>query len=399
MELKSIDKDKFNEIATKFACRNFFQTSNMGSSLEMRGKKIYYLGLEDDEQIVAITMLVENGTFLRKKVFEALKGFLIDYSDTELVKIFTEKLLEFVKEQNGFKLSIDPYIIETERDIDGKIIDGGKNNYKVIEALRNIGYQKSKVDTQVRFNFCLDVLGKSEEEVFKNFKATTRNLINKAEREGVEVIDLSYEELDNFKAITEDTCKRRGFLDKSLEYYQSMYKAFGDEVVFKLARLNINKYENYLNNLKYDYEEKINKIVGSNKKKDNYIFEVSNIDKKLSKIKELPVNDGYVNLAAAMFMLYGDETIYLFSGSYDELNEFGGQYLIQWDVIKYAINNGYKRHNFFGIMNFQNKNDKDYGIYLFKRGFNGYVEELLGEYTICVKGLVSSLYKFKNKVR
>ena len=128
MELKSIDKDKFNEIATKFACRNFFQTSNMGSSLEMRGKKIYYLGLEDDEQIVAITMLVENGTFLRKKVFEALKGFLIDYSDTELVKIFTEKLLEFVKEQNGFKLSIDPYIIEAERDIDGKIIDGGKNN-------------------------------------------------------------------------------------------------------------------------------------------------------------------------------------------------------------------------------------------------------------------------------
>ena len=211
MELKSIDKDKFNEIATKFACRNFFQTSNMGSSLEMRGKKIYYLGLEDDEQIVAITMLVENGTFLRKKVFEALKGFLIDYSDTELVKIFTEKLLEFVKEQNGFKLSIDPYIIEAERDIDGKIIDGGKNNYKVIEALRNIGYQKNKVDTQVRFNFCLDVLGKSEEEVFKNFKATTRNLINKAEREGVEVIDLSYEELDNFKAITEDTCKRRGF--------------------------------------------------------------------------------------------------------------------------------------------------------------------------------------------
>ena len=262
-----------------------------------------------------------------------------------------------------------------------------------------MGYQKCKYDTQVRFNFCLDVLGKGEQEIFGDFKATTRNLINKAERIGVEVIDLKYDELDRFKAITEDTCKRRGFPDKTLEYYQSMYKAFENQVVFKLARLNVTKYQEYLNKTKDEYLEKIDKIKGSNKKKDNYLFEVSNIDKKLANIEKLPIKDGYVDLAAAMFMLYGDETIYLFSGSYDELNEFGGQYLIQWDVIKYAINKGYRRHNFFGIMNFQDKNDKDYGIYLFKRGFNGYIEELVGEYTIYTKGLVSSIYKLKSKVR
>ena len=202
----------------------------------------------------------------------------------------------------------------------------------------------------------------------------------------MEVIDLRYDELDRFKAITEDTCKRRGFSDKTLEYYQSMYKAFENQVVFKLARLNVTKYQEYLNKTKDEYLEKIDKIKGSNKKRDNYLFEVSNIDKKLANIEKLPIKDGYVDLAAAMFMLYGDETIYLFSGSYDELNEFGGQYLIQWDVIKYAINKGYRRHNFFGIMNFQDKNDKDYGIYLFKRGFNGYIEELVGEYTIIRRG-------------
>ncbi len=398
MELREVAKDKFNAIANKFICKNFFQTSNMGDSLEFRGKKIYYLGLANKEEWVALAMLMEDGTFLSKKIFTCLKGFLIDYNDTSLVKLFTEKLLEFIKSKNGFKLNIDPYIIEVERDIDGNVIDGGKNNYAVIKNLKSIGYQKSKYDTQVRFNFCLD-LNKNEQEIFGNFKATTRNLINKAEREGVEVVDLKYEELANFKTITEDTCKRRGFPDKSLEYYQSMYKSFGDKVVFKLARLNVFKYKEYLIKLRHDYEEKIDKIIGSSKKKDNYIFEVSNIDKKLLKIKDLPVNNGYVDLAAAMFMLYGDETIYLFSGSYDELNEFGGQYLIQWNVIKYAINNGYRRHNFFGIMNYRDKNDKDYGIYLFKRGFNGYVEELVGEYTIYTKGLVSFIYKLKSKVR
>ena len=398
MELREVAKDKFNAIANKFICKNFFQTSNMGDSLEFRGKKIYYLGLANKEEWVALAMLMEDGTFLSKKIFTCLKGFLIDYNDTSLVKLFTEKLLEFIKSKNGFKLNIDPYIIEVERDIDGNVIDGGKNNYAVIKNLKSIGYQKSKYDTQVRFNFCLD-LNKNEQEIFGNFKATTRNLINKAEREGVEVVDLKYEELANFKTITEDTCKRRGFPDKSLEYYQSMYKAFQDKVVFKLARLNINKHLEYLNNLKKDYEDKIEKIKGENKKKENYRFELENVCKKIQKVQGYVTEDGYLNLAASMFMLYGDETIYLFSGSNDLYNEYGGAYLIQWDIIKYAINNGYKRHNFFGIYNFTDPKDKEYGIYLFKKGFNGNVEELVGEYYIYTKSFVSYLDKLKQKIR
>ena len=33
MELREVAKDKFNDIANKFICKNFFQTSNMGDSL------------------------------------------------------------------------------------------------------------------------------------------------------------------------------------------------------------------------------------------------------------------------------------------------------------------------------------------------------------------------------
>lgn len=399
MELIEIKENEFNSLADKFTCKNFFQTSNMGISLKQRGKKVYYLGLKDNFDIKALTMIYESRKFLGKSEFICLKGFLVDYKNSELVKVFSEKLLDFVKINNGYKLIIDPYIIEVQRDIDGNVVDGGKNNYEVIDYLKNIGYIKSKIDTQVRFNFCLDLENKSEEEIFKNFKQNTRNLINRALREGVEVIDLKFEELDKFKSITEYTCKRREFPDKTLEYYQSMYKAFQDKVVFKLARLNVKKHLNYLNNLKIDYEEKIEKIKGENKKKDNYKFELENVCKKIEKVKQYITEDGYLNLAASMFMLYGDETIYLFSGSYDEYNEYGGAYLIQWEIIKYAIKNGYKRHNFFGIYNFTDPMNKDYGIYLFKKGFNGYVEELVGEYYIYTKSFISYLDKIKRKIR
>ena len=153
MELVEINKDKFNDLADNFICKNFFQTSNMGSSLESRGKKVYYLALKDNKDINALAMVYEGNTFLGKKEFICLKGFLTDYNNFEVVKEFSEKLLDFVIKHNGYKLTIDPYIIEAQRDIDGKIVENGNNNYKVIEYLKELGYTKSKVDTQVRYNF------------------------------------------------------------------------------------------------------------------------------------------------------------------------------------------------------------------------------------------------------
>ena len=45
MELVHIEENEFNEVAKTFSCKNFFQTSYMGESLNQRGKKVYYLGL------------------------------------------------------------------------------------------------------------------------------------------------------------------------------------------------------------------------------------------------------------------------------------------------------------------------------------------------------------------
>ena len=62
--------------------------------------------------------------------------------------------------------------------------------------------------------------------------------------------------------------------------------------------------------------------------------------------------------------------------------KFNSQYLIQWELIKYGIKKGFKKHNFYGIPENINEHPKDYGIYEFKKGFNGYVEELIGEYEL-----------------
>ena len=99
-----------------------------------------------------------------------------------------------------------------------------------------------------------------------------------------------------------------------------------------------------------------------------------------------------------MFILTKPEVIYLSSGNYDEFMNFNAQYLIQWEMIKYAVNNKYDRYNFYGISGNFDKNDKDYGIYEFKTGFNGYVEELIGEYAYPTS-FVYYIMKLIHKIR
>ena len=88
-----------------------------------------------------------------------------------------------------------------------------------------------------------------------------------------------------------------------------------------------------------------------------------------------------ITLSGSMFMLIQPEVIYLSSGNYEEFMKFNSQYLIQWELIKYGIKNKFKKHNFYGIPENINTHPKDYGIYEFKRGFNGQVIEMIGEFT------------------
>ena len=81
-----------------------------------------------------------------------------------------------------------------------------------------------------------------------------------------------------------------------------------------------------------------------------------------------------------MFMIYGNDILYYHSGGYKEYMSFFGQYLIQWTMIKEAIKLGKKCYNFYGIKGVFDKNDPDYGVYLFKRGFNGHVIEYIGDF-------------------
>lgn len=402
-EFKILEDKEFADFALKHPQHNFFESLYMKELLLKENREVYLVGVLENKKLAAASILASSFSFMGKKTFEALKGFLVDYHDRELLTYFTNEVKKFINEHNGFRLIIDPYIPHVERNSDAEIVEGGINNESVIETLTSLGFKEVKNSAQVKWTYVLDIKGKSADELFASFKPNARNYINRTMSKYKLVIEqLSYDDLDVFKKITMDTCARRGFKDRSLEYYQNMFNIFKDDVKVLVCKLDC---ETYLKSLEEEQEQLNFKITNlsdsasNKKKKETMRKDVENINNKIAEVKKLQQEHGkYVILSGAMFVLYGDEIVYLFSGSYDEYMKFCGQYALQWEMIKYAAEHHYQRYNFYGIKDVFDKNGKDYGVYEFKKGFNGYVEELLGAYELGTNNTYK-LYKMLKKIK
>ena len=352
MNFITLNQAEFRAFADSSPYKSFTQTPEIATYRETDGWTAYYLGVEDAGQLKAATMLVAKPTFLGKSTFFAPGGPLLDLQDETLTRFFFKHLKSYLKAHNGYNLIIDPNYQLIERDRDGEPTPNGFNHHLAIRNLQALGFKKTPSDSTPRYQFVLRLQHRTSDQIFTEMKRNTRNHIRKAEKMGVTIRELKWEELSIFKQITESTSNRRHFADKPLSYYEQMYDLFHPQgkVKFMLATAD---------------------------------------DKPLS---------------AAMFILYGDAIIYLFSGSDEQyMKEYNAQYLIQWHMIKYAIAHDFKTYNFYGINGLPDKSNPDYGIYDFKKGFTstetGKVIELIGDYELPISPLVYQIHQVLARIK
>ena len=351
MKFVTIDAETFRAYASKSPYQSFMQTPEIAALRAQDGWMPHYLALKSGDQIKAATMLVSKPTFLGKSVFIAPGGPLLDFSDTKLANEFLAHLKSYAKEHGGYVLQISPYYELIQRDRHGIPVENGFDHSSAIKTLRQLGFREVAHASQPKYMFALELQGHTEAELFSDMKRNTRNHIRKAEKAGVTVRELKREELDILKQITESTSVRRGFTDRPLSYYESMYDLFAPrhEVKFLLAEVDSTP------------------------------------------------------LSAAMFMLTGHEVVYLFSGSDEKyMKEYNAQYLVQWEIIKFAASHNYKTYNFYGIHSLPTPDTQD-GIYDFKKGFTseqtGRVIELIGTYEAPLSPLIYRLHHALSKIK
>ena len=326
MTLKEIDVKTFENYAKKSTYRTFMQTEEIGKLRELNGWTSYYLGLYDNDKLVGATLLVGKKRHFNKYEFYAPRGPLVDYNDEKTLTEFLKLLTIFVKKHQGYVLRIDPYVSYKERNGKGEIIKDGYDNTNIANTILNTGFTSVTYDDreQVTFMYALDTKDKTEDEIMKNMKSNTRNLIRKNIKNGIEIVELTKDNLDEFYKIMQSTGSRKGFDIRNINYYQNMYDLFSkkNEIKYLVTKLDLSKYIKMLENELESNIDKKNKL-SDNKNNDGkrkaLDETINGLNKKIELAKEEKEKYGdVITLSGSMFIMTKPEVVYLSSGNYEE---------------------------------------------------------------------------------
>lgn len=402
MKLKKISEKEFKKFADKNLEITFYQTISWAHLKKKNGWVAHYLGLEKDNKIIAGSLiLAKTLPIIKKKMFYAPRGFLLDYKNKEVLKEFTKQLKEYAKKEHAIFIKIDPYVEYKEHDNNGNIVEEGLDNSICVENLKSLGYKhfgfNLMQDTlQPRWMHVIETEDKTLADVMKDMESKTRQILRKNERSGIHTREISKEELPLFKDIMQHTSDRREFVDRPLSYYESMWDSLHDDGILKIlvaeidflefeknTKEELETNEKELKNRIYKHENNIlkmnpKKYEQNNKKNEQ---EIERLKKQLEKIKDYKEKYGNKKLLGGiLFLIYGNEVLSLHGGTLDDVMQFQSAYTIHFAGVKHAVENGYKRYNFYGITGDFRKENPLYGLYLFKKSFGGHVVELIGEF-------------------
>jgi len=405
MEFVELKEDEFREFLNSHPLKTFLQTPEIGKLRKKLGWSLNYVGVKDNKKVICAAMLVSRQRHFGQYEFYSPRGFLIDYNDRELLTFFTKEIKRYIKKKKGYSLRIDPYLINKERDINGDIIEGGIDNSGVKHTLKALGYNSVSKLEQVGWMFCLDVKGTTD-DLLKNMRSFTRRNINKGLKNSIYVREATYDEMPLIKELMDATSERKGFANRNLKYFQEMYKLFKPrkEINFIVAEIHLQEYIKKRKQQLKEETDKYNNLIKMNStmdKMDKQQEVMAKIEDQIDEANDLKKAHGnIIPLSGGVFLTYGDEMLYLFGGNYKEYMHFCAPYIVQWEMINraFADPDKFRRYNFYGIPANINKHPKDYGVYDFKKGFTGYVEELIGEYELPVN-MFYYVFKLISKIK
>ena len=343
MELVELKPKEFEKFAEQMECASFLQSLEMKKRYDAKKIENYLFGLKHNKKIVAAALVLTTRKKLGLKIFKCPGGPLLDYDANDANKIlrqFTKKIKTVLNEKQGLVFEISPNIVSQPRDRKNNIVEG-VNHLNIKRELMDEGYKYLGEYEQVKWEYVLPLGEKTMDEMFADLRTDHRQRIRRAKRENVRLRELKNSELSVLKKITAEAGERHGFVEPDIRYYREMKDAFGDKVKFMVS--------------------------------------------------EAYIDNKWIPIAASMFVDHSGEIVYLYSGSVRKLARLGGVHYMQWQMIEEALNKGYKRYNFYGV-----KPVEGNGVYLFKQGFRGHVEELLGTFMLPLN-LKGRVYTLKQK--
>lgn len=413
MEFIILTEDEYRKFLNDNEMTSFMQTVELSNLKKELGSKVHFVGIKKGKKIIAGSMILEDSTILNKKMFYAPRGLIVDYHDKELLAFFTKELKKYIKNKKGFILTIDPNVIYRVRTSDGDIDPKNKANDEAVNNLLSLGYKhygfNLYLDTmQARWCYRINLDEDYESKKVKFSKSTRKN-IDFCQKKGLMVREGTIDDLKVMSEIFEITSKRKDFFARSLEYYQKMYYHMKNLMTIYIAYLDPDIYYNHTLNLleeaKNNYQVVLDKMkkdmVGSKllNQKETSLKQIAKYEKELEKAEKFKKENPHgKDIGCLLSLRSGNEYLTLSSGTLAEYREFTPKYLMYEHHIKEAYKEGFKYCNFYGITGDFDPKGKYYGIYEFKKGFNGNVIEYIGQFELKISSFYT-VYKMLKRIK
>ena len=319
-------KIDFQEIIHKNAWRDFvynqpfftfLQTWQWGEFQKFNNHKIFRIGGYQSSQLV-LTALVIKIEARRSTFLLCPHGPLIEPPAKnqigEIYKNFTVYLKDLAKREKVDFIRLSSVL---------------ENNLENSQMIQNLGYAFAPIHQHAETTWLLNI-AKPEEELMQSLRKTTRYLIKKAEKEGVEIIKNNSESaIQKFIELHKKHASKTHYEPFSEKYISALFTAFSpEEISLKFA-----KYENEIE-------------------------------------------------AASIIIKTGMQAAYYLAVSENKHSQFSPAYLLQWRSILEAKAGGAQWYNFWGVSPDDNPKHPLHGVSLFKKGFGGQTLDLLHAYDL-----------------
>ena len=100
MKFVELDKDEFKAFLNNHPLQTFFQDPAMSEIGLMDNWNTVYVGIKENNQILAATRMMYKEVRLNQRIFYAPRGILIDYQDTKLLSFFIKNVKKYIKNNN-----------------------------------------------------------------------------------------------------------------------------------------------------------------------------------------------------------------------------------------------------------------------------------------------------------
>ena len=392
MYIKELSVMEYTNYELNHALSSFYQTVNYGVLMAENTHDYDLIGYVDESgNIYAASMIIIKKIGTRCLYGYAPRGFLIDYSNMNLLNNFTEDLKKYYKTKGVAFIKINPEIAIGE--VNNKTFETAYNiNRNLVNNLDNAGYNKLKDNLYFeamlpRFNAYV----KSKDFSLNNLNKNTKNKIKKGIRKGLVFECVSKDNLDIFYNFIKNKKER------SINYYKDYYTVFDRDNSIKLYLVKID-YNRFLINSRQAYEEEfernnhynelmiksnsaklINKKMQSDKTLLSYKNDILESTKGVQENKE-------VYIAGALVVTHKNKASIVMSGFDQNYKRFAPNYFLHYNIIKEYYTN-YDFIDLNGLTGDFTPTNPYSGLNRFKLGFNPKIYEFIGEYDLVIDDL------------